>query len=185
MKDVNERFGKNLKLYRMKLGISQRQFAEELNINQSTISQMESGEQKFIMFEILLEILGHSGEPFEYFLKELNEDELQQLEAVKDKRIKVNKSVRARRVPKVLYYASRIEMRNMHNEDGFHPRIDLFHNPEDALDFVGGPPMDVYTIKTGGLPRGQFEVVDHPLWPFFSYHDHISKEHIVSMVTHR
>lgn len=90
------------------------------------------------------------------------------------------------RIPKRMFHASRIEMREMIEEDGLYARVDLFESPGEALAFVGGPPCDVYSIRAGGYLRKHLELVEgNKLWKLYSYHNHIPRNRIQSRSTYR
>lgn len=103
---------------------------------------------------------------------------------IEDKDADWGLDMRLRRMPKKLFVVERIDNREMVRKEGFHARVDMFESPEAALK-IYPKPCDVYEIWPHRLIRKQFDVVDHPFGPMYSYNGWVAPEYIENRATHR
>lgn len=185
--DLNLIFGYHLRHYRATNNIGQRKMAELLNSNQSSISYIEQGMNKTHDLNLIKTVTELTGKTFEQLMQPLTPEEMAELDRMTRtiSRPLIAQENRVRHWPKKMFIGSRIEMREMIRQDGFHPRVDLFKTTEEVLNFMAGPPCDVYEVYTASLFRRFMEKIEHPHWTLYNYHEHISPDKILGMVTYR
>lgn len=192
---IAEIVGANVVHYRKKNNWSLRQLAEQTGdgLQHHTLYRLENAlitEVKFEYFDRLAAVFGVSYlDLFSYTentLQVLEEKEQKKVVRETPGRMKIySSSGSIKQLPRNLFHASRIEMRNMNQEDGLPGRVDLFETVEEALNFVGGPPCDIYQVSGRSLSKKKLKVLEHPMWRLYSYYDDISPKQIKSMATHR
>lgn len=186
--EAHKKFAYNLKKFRIQLKISQEELASKLGITQGAISFIESGKTYTYKADFLENLHKLTGIPLEAFFAEIEEEELPELEKqtkFRPAKSPLKKNQQVRRIPSPLFVGARIEMRDMIRDDGFHPRVDMFTTPDEVINFLGGPPCDVYEINSAGLRRSFMEKNNHPLWTLYNYHNHIPYERVIGMTTYR
>lgn len=177
--ELKEIFAHNLRFLRKKHKITKTKFGKQVGIKApSTIYEYENARTNSIRFDYIESIAKFYNIPIGSLFVLMEEEPVQKVKSMEE----VPGFIK---VPKKLFHASRVEMRDAITSYGLSSRVDLFETVEEALQFVGGPPCDVYLVRAGNGLRKGMTIENHPMWKLYSYHQDIPPKRLLSMSTHR